>query len=222
MSPHSRRVKTKVIAIRDILLRNSPPLKNLLATSPVKCKRQKASLFWCVHYQIGSFFVIPFTSPLLKTHLFHPLASHCTASNSQHPPSIQPILPSNPLSILSSLSKLLIHFQTHTNQNTQNGPHSPVLYGSQSRTHCVLAGNDRNLQPSQNDSTSKSSCCRIVFPEMSESTEIENLKKEFENTAAELKEAKGRDTTGSGMFGSKHNHGFRHHFLRRRAHDRVA
>ena len=48
---------------------------------------------------------------------------------------------------------------------------------------------------------------------MSESTEIENLKKEFENTAAELKEAKGRDTTGSGMLHSKRNHGFRHYFL---------
>ena len=31
---------------------------------------------------------------------------------------------------------------------------------------------------------------------MSEPTEIENLQKEFENTAAELKEAKNRETTG--------------------------
>lgn len=33
---------------------------------------------------------------------------------------------------------------------------------------------------------------------MSEPTEIESLQKEFENTAAELKEAKNRETTGSG------------------------
>ena len=33
---------------------------------------------------------------------------------------------------------------------------------------------------------------------MSEPTEIENLQKEFDNTAAELKEAKNRETTGSG------------------------
>ena len=156
-----------------------------------------------------------------------PISSILSLHIAQHP-SPNTLLPSNPVSLptpfpssppfqnCSSTSK---HIQI---KNTQNGPHSPVLYGSQSRTHCVLAGNDRNLQPSQNDSTSKSSCCRIVFPEMSESTEIENLKKEFENTAAELKEAKGRDTTGSGMFGSERNHGFRHHFLRRRAHDRVA
>lgn len=34
---------------------------------------------------------------------------------------------------------------------------------------------------------------------MSDNTEIESLKKEFENAAAEWKEAKDRDTTGSGI-----------------------
>ena len=48
---------------------------------------------------------------------------------------------------------------------------------------------------------------------MSESTEIENLKKEFENTAAELKEAKDRDTTGSGIFSMKYDNAYRHHFF---------
>ena len=33
---------------------------------------------------------------------------------------------------------------------------------------------------------------------MAENTEIESLKREFENAAAELKEAKDRDATGSG------------------------
>lgn len=34
---------------------------------------------------------------------------------------------------------------------------------------------------------------------MSQSTEIESLQREFESAAAELKEAKDRDTTGSGI-----------------------
>ena len=34
---------------------------------------------------------------------------------------------------------------------------------------------------------------------MAENTEIESLKREFENAAAELKEAKERDATGSGI-----------------------
>lgn len=34
---------------------------------------------------------------------------------------------------------------------------------------------------------------------MSDNTEIESLKKEFENAAAKLKEAKERDATGSGI-----------------------
>lgn len=35
---------------------------------------------------------------------------------------------------------------------------------------------------------------------MSDNTEIESLKKEFENAAAKLKEAKDRDGTGSGIW----------------------
>ena len=34
---------------------------------------------------------------------------------------------------------------------------------------------------------------------MSQNTEIESLQREFESAAAELKEAKDRDTTGSGI-----------------------
>lgn len=39
----------------------------------------------------------------------------------------------------------------------------------------------------------------LGFCAMAENTEIESLKREFENAAAELKEAKERDATGSGI-----------------------
>ena len=88
-----------------------------------------------------------------------------------------------------------------------------VSIGLESRALLCSGAKSPYKQNGHRDALPKSIYSSAIRSEMSESAEIENLKKEFENPAAELKEAKGRDTTGSGTASNPLNHASRHDFL---------